>query len=168
MLYVQITKKILNFKHKNITKMLIPFENPYFEPRLKKENNELYIFDEIRNKFVVLTPEEWVRQNFISFLIKKCQYPLGLFQIEKQFQYHQKNKRTDILAYNKDGNPFFLVECKAQEITLSEKVLAQALTYNHIYKATHFGITNGKEYMGYTFSEVENRYILHENIPIYA
>ncbi len=138
-----------------------------FSPRLQKKNDKLYIFDEIRKKIIMLTPEEWVRQRFIQLLVQNYGYHLSLFQIEKQLQYHQKTKRTDILVWTNDAKPYFLIECKAENIPLSEQVLFQALTYNAIQKANYVGITNGREYAGYRFLEEEQQYEMIDNIPFF-
>lgn len=138
-----------------------------FLPRIKKQNNKLYIFDDIRKKFVLLTPEEWVRQKFIHLLIQNYDYHANLFQVERQLQYHQKTKRTDILIWTNDAKPYFLIECKAENITLSEQVLFQATTYNSIQKANYLGITNGKECVCYRFVEEKEIYELIDVIPFF-
>ncbi|TAE70801.1 MAG: type I restriction enzyme HsdR N-terminal domain-containing protein [Bacteroidetes bacterium] len=138
-----------------------------FSPRLQKKNDKLYIFDEVRKKFLMLTPEEWVRQKFIHLLLQNYGYHLSLFQVEKQLQYHQKTKRTDILIWTNEAKPYFLIECKAESVALSEQVLFQALTYNAVQKANYVGITNGKEYAGYVFLEEEQRYEIIDSIPFF-
>ena len=102
----------------------------------------MYILDKIRAKYMVLTPEEWVRQAFIDYLEKQG-YPLSLMQIERTIAYPHRKKRPDIVLYDREGQPFLLIECKAAHIPLDDKVLAQAQTYNWVMKAPYLAITNG-------------------------
>ena len=103
------------------------------------------IFDETRKKLLVLTPEEWVRQHFVHFLIGKG-VPKGLLALERGLSYNKLQKRSDILVYDHDGQPNMLVECKAPQITLDQSVLSQALTYNQTIKAKYIAITNGMQH----------------------
>jgi hypothetical protein len=111
--------------------------------RIKKEGGREMIFDEIRKQWLVLTNEEWVRQNFIQYLIKTRQYPAELIAVEKEIQLGELKKRFDILVYNKEHKPWMLVECKAGEINLDEKVIEQVLRYHLSVPAAYLVITNG-------------------------
>src|SRR4026209_1135395 len=110
----------------------------YPEPafRFKKEEGKEFIFDTIRKVWLSLTEEEWVRQNFIQFLVQELKYPVKLIAVEKEIQLGELKKRFDILVYDRDHKPWMLVECKAGEITLHEKVLMQVLRYNISMPAT--------------------------------
>ncbi len=115
---------------------------PSFAPRLKKNNQQLYIYDEVRKKYVLLTPEEWVRQHFINFLVSQ-QYPTNLMSVEKSHQTNQLQKRTDIIVHQRNLQPFLLVECKATHIRIDAKVLEQTFTYNLTIQAPYLALTNG-------------------------
>lgn len=139
---------------------------PEYDCQIKKINEELYIYDLIRRKHLVLTPEEWVRQHFLRYLIYQFNYPKGLIRTESGLQYEQRQKRSDILVYNREALPFLLVECKASFVPLSIATLEQACQYNYSLKAQYIAITNGSEYAAYHFLKDENRYVLHQGIPL--
>ena len=101
------------------------------------------IFDSIRKKWLVLTPEEWVRQNFALFLINDKKFPASLMAIEKGLKVNNLVKRTDIVQYNKSGKPVVIVECKAPKIKISEDTFAQAAMYNLKMKVNYLIMTNG-------------------------
>lgn len=116
---------------------------PDFEPQLRRhKNGQLSIFDVIRRKFVVLTPEEWVRQHIVHFLLGKG-YPKGLMQIERMHQQHALRKRSDILVFNRKGAPHLLVECKSPYLALNEAMLRQVLIYNQHFQAPLVMLSNG-------------------------
>jgi len=120
----------------------VNYPEPVF--RFKEENGKEMIFDFIRKQWLLLNEEEWVRQNFIQFLIQVMKYPVTLMAVEKEIQLGDLKKRFDILVYDNDHKPWMLVECKAAEITLDEKVLLQVLRYNISMPATFLVITNGQ------------------------
>lgn len=101
------------------------------------------IFDPFRKKFVSLTPEEWVRQNFLNFMVEHMCYPQGLVAVEKQLKLNGLTKRCDILAYSKQGSPVMLVECKAPSVALTNEVFAQVARYNITLQVPFLAITNG-------------------------
>jgi hypothetical protein len=118
----------------------------YPEPdfRIKKEGGKEFIFDALRKKWLVLTPEEWVRQNFVQYLIRTKNYPAALIAVEKEIQLGELKKRFDILIYDNGHQPLMMIECKAAEIKLDESVLQQALRYNISVPVQYIVITNGK------------------------
>ena len=120
----------------------VNFPEPVF--RFKEENGKEMIFDFIRKQWLLLNEEEWVRQNFIQFLVQELKYPSELFAVEKEIQLGDLKKRFDILVYDRDHNPWMLIECKASEINLDEKVLFQVLRYNISMPANFLVITNGQ------------------------
>lgn len=122
--------------------------------KLSKENGEIYVYDTIRKKNILLTPEEWVRQHFIHYLIHTCCYPKSLFKVETGLQYNSLQKRSDIKIYNRQGTVFMLVECKAFSIPLSEQTLKQASAYNKTIEAEWLVITNG--FVHYAFQRELN------------
>ena len=117
---------------------------PYFEQKTRENaKGKTEIFDSIRKKWLVLTPEEWVRQNFAKFLIMNKNYPASLMAIEKGLKVNNLQKRTDIVQYNKQGQPIVIVECKAPKIKISEDTFAQAAMYNLKMKVDYLIMTNG-------------------------
>ena len=120
----------------------VNYPEPVF--RFKEENGKEMIFDFIRKQWLLLNEEEWVRQNFIQFLVQELKYPSELFAVEKEIQLGDLKKRFDILVYDRDHNPWMLIECKAGEIVLDEKVLFQVLRYNISMPANFLVITNGQ------------------------
>jgi len=120
----------------------VNYPEPVF--RFKEENGKEMIFDFIRKQWLLLNEEEWVRQNFIQFLVQELKYPSELIAVEKEIQLGDLKKRFDILVYDRDHKPWMLVECKAGEIALDEKVLFQVLRYNISMPANFLVITNGQ------------------------
>jgi hypothetical protein len=116
---------------------------PAFEFKIKSVGQRTQIFDRIRRKYIVLTPEEWVRQHVINYLHEIKKYPLSMMQIESGLKYNSQQKRTDIVVYNIKGSANILVECKAPEIAISQLTFEQAARYNSTLKAEYIFITNG-------------------------
>lgn len=116
---------------------------PEINPSLKKENGKIWIFDIIRKKYIVLTPEEWVRQHFIHHLITDLRYPRSLFKVEGSLLYNKLQKRSDILIFDRIGKPWMLIECKAPDIKLSQKAFNQVAVYNMTVGAKFLAVTNG-------------------------
>ena len=135
----------------------VEFPEPDF--RMKRENERQYIFDSQRKVWLILTPEEWVRQNFISYLMKILHYPSSLIAVEKEIILNGLKKRFDLLLYDENHKPWMLVECKAPEVELSEKVLRQVLIYNQSVPVSYFVITNGKTTLGWKKEEGEMKLV---------
>ena len=123
----------------------------YPEPgfRIKKEGENQYIFDTNRKVWLLLTEEEWVRQNFVNYLVKGLQYPGSLIALEKEIHLNGLKKRFDILVYDGQHQPWMMVECKAPSVMLSEDVLQQVLRYNIAVPVTYIIITNGSATIGW-------------------
>ena len=113
-----------------------------YDFRFKEDKGQKQIFDPVRKKYVVLTPEEWVRQHILQYLLAKS-YPASLIAIERGIDVNGASKRFDIVVYGRDSEPLILVECKAQDEPLAQNVLMQILGYNLSVKAKYFWITNG-------------------------
>jgi predicted type IV restriction endonuclease len=122
---------------------MIQLNLPAITPKLKKDQGKVWIFDIIRKKYVVLTPEEWVRQHFVHHLIQNHHYPKSLFRIEGSLAYNQMQKRSDILIRDREGKPWMLVECKSASIKLTQKAFNQISVYNMTVGATFLAVTNG-------------------------
>jgi len=116
---------------------------PTYHPSLKKDNGKVWIFDVIRKKYIVLTPEEWVRQHFINYLITELKYPKSLFRIEGSLTYNKLQKRSDILIFNRNGKEWMLIECKSPTIKLNQKAFNQVAVYNMTLGAKYLAVTNG-------------------------
>lgn len=127
--------------------MEIPLNFPKFEFNIQEKEGKWAIFDALRKKFLVLTPEEWVRQHMVSYLIHYEGYPKGLFAVEKGLKYNQMQKRFDILVLDRGGYPYLLVECKAPEVLLGKKTLEQIAIYNMQIGAPYLGISNGRQHL---------------------
>lgn len=139
---------------------------PSFDFRMKTENGKRFIFDNIRKIWLILTPEEWVRQNFIRYLTDVMQYPVTLIALEKQIKLGTLNKRFDILVYDSSHRPWMIVECKSMDISLTPSVLDQVLSYNLSVPVNYLVITNGKYCM--PFEKLEGKLVLLEKIPIHT
>lgn len=122
---------------------MIPIKYPEPQFKIKVEGEKHYIFDAIRKMWLLLTEEEWVRQNFVHYLVQELNYPSTLISLEKEIMLNDLKKRFDVLVYNQDHQPWMLVECKAPEVALSEAVLQQVLRYNISVPVTYIVTTNG-------------------------
>ena len=114
--------------------------------RLKTEGQSKQIFDSVRKKFVALTPEEWVRQHFIHFMINIKKYPASLMGVEMLVKVNNLSQRSDIVVFQSNGNPWLIVECKAPHITINQDTFYQAARYNSSLKVPFIVITNGLEH----------------------
>ena len=141
----------------------INYQEPDF--RIKKEAGKEFIFDALRKKWLVLTPEEWVRQNFVQYLIRVKNYPATLIALEKEIQLGELKKRFDVLIYDTAHQPWMMIECKATEVKLDDAVLQQALRYNISVPVLFIIITNGN--LTYGWQRNNNGLNLIEEIPLW-
>ncbi len=125
---------------------------PPYSPQIKQEEGKEYIFDGIRKKWLQLTPEEWVRQNFINYLIVTMQYPASLIAVEKEILVGEMRKRFDILVY-KDSKPWLVIECKEMQTAVNESVIKQVMGYNIQLQVPYLIITNGNNTLGVLIKE---------------
>ena len=116
---------------------------PQFELIIKEKEGKKYIFDSIRKNYFLLTPEEWVRQHFINFLISTYNYPKQLIKIESGLRYNSMLKRSDILVYDREGEPFLLIECKSSDQKINQAGFNQVSLYNMTIKAKYIALSNG-------------------------
>jgi hypothetical protein len=144
---------------------MVQLNLPSFEYKVTKIGGKPHIYDIIRRKYLVITPEEWVRQHVLHWLINHHHYPKSLIRTESGLQYNQLTKRTDILVYDRAGGTFLLVECKASHIQLTDSVLEQAIRYNAILQAPYLLISNGLEH--FLFEINQGQAIALEEIPTY-
>lgn len=122
---------------------MIRIDFPEHNFRVKKEDGKDFIFDELRKVWLRLTGEEWVRQNFLQYLVQVKKYPVSLVAVEKEIRLGELKKRFDILVYDSSHQPWLMVECKGMDIPLSEEVLEQVLRYNMAVPVHYMVITNG-------------------------
>lgn len=140
---------------------------PIHPIKLIKEENKTLVFDPIRKKYVINTPEEWVRQNFIQFLIQDKNYPASLIAIEKGIELGKTKKRCDIVLYNNKGKPIIIVECKAPAIKISQDTFDQIARYNMALKTDLLVVTNGLEHYTCLMDHDNKRYQFLKEIPNY-
>ena len=117
-----------------------------YKLKMKEIGKNIYIFDEIRKKYLLLTPEEWVRQNFIQYLNQEKKFPIGLIGVEKIVSYNFIKNRLDIIVYDHSGNPYLIVECKAPHVNINQETFYQIGKYNSQLKAKYLVVTNGNKH----------------------
>ena len=140
---------------------------PSYSFRFKNSENKVSIFDEIRKKFIILTPEEWVRQHVVRFLLEEKKYPKSLINVEKVLNVNGLRKRYDIVIFSPDGSIFVLVECKAPEIKTSQATFDQIARYNMTLKAEYLMVTNGHNHYFCQMDFENEKYAFLENLPNY-
>ncbi len=140
---------------------------PPYQFKLKQQGIRNQIFDAVRKKYVVLTPEEWVRQNFIQYLIQDKNFPASLIAVEAGLKYNQLQKRMDVLVYDKQGNPHLMVECKAPEVKITQDVFDQIARYNMVFKVKYLVVTNGINHFCCQMDYATNKYSYLEGIPTF-
>ncbi len=140
---------------------------PQYSFRFKSSENKTLVFDEIRKKFVVFTPEEWVRLHAVQFLLKEKKYPKSLINVEKQLKLNNTVKRYDIVVFNNDGSIFLIVECKAPSIEISQHTFDQIARYNLALEAEYLMVTNGLEHYFCQMDFPNERYNFLKEIPDY-
>jgi len=128
---------------------MIKIDYPSQPFKIKTEEGRELIFDEHRKMLVRLSPEEWVRQNFLQYLVKVKNYPLSLIAVEKEIRLGELKKRFDILVYNSIHQPWMMIECKSMDIVIDQKVMEQLLRYNISVPVRFLVITNGSYVYGY-------------------
>lgn len=140
---------------------------PPYPFKVVQDSGKHKIFDPVRRKYLVLTPEEWVRQHFLQFLINEKNYPQGLFKIESGVNHHQRNGRFDALIYGTDGKPLVLIECKAPSVPISKETFYQIGRYNSTLQVPFLVVTNGLEHFFVEINVDENRMKILKDIPDY-
>lgn len=138
---------------------------PTYSFRFKNSENKPYIFDEIRKKFIVLTPEEWVRQHVVQYLLLDKKYPKSLINVEKLVKVNDINKRYDGIVFNSDGSIFLLIECKAPEVTISQQTFDQIAQYNLVLKAEYLMVTNGINHYFCKMDFEKETYVFLKELP---
>lgn len=138
---------------------------PQYPFKISEKENRYFIFDEIRKKHLVLTPEEWVRQHFIQYLIKEKKFPSTLLQIEGGLNLNQTKKRSDILVLNHSGDKIMVIECKAPSVAITQATFDQAARYNSVYKANWLAVTNGLQHYYAKIDHLNGSFLFIEELP---
>jgi len=145
---------------------MIKIDYPPYQPKIKKELDKEFIFDEVRKQWTILSPEEWIRQNFLQYLIQIKKYPSSLISVEKELKLGELKKRTDAIVYNKNSEPWLMIECKAMTEPLNEKVLQQILRYHITIPVPFLVITNGSFCFG--FEKVNGNFVEIDELPAFV
>ena len=140
---------------------------PSYSFTLKNRENKPYIFDRIRKKYISLTPEEWVRQHVIMFLLETHKYPKSLINVEKEFLVNGTKKRYDLVVFYPNGDIFLLVECKAPKVAITQNTFDQIARYNLKMNATYLMVTNGLDHYYCQMDYVSQQYHFLKELPAY-
>lgn len=140
---------------------------PFFSFRTKQVDQKSYIFDTIRKKFVKLTPEEWVRQNLVRYLIEGLAYPASLIAIEAPLSINTLKMRSDVVVYKRNGQPLLAIECKAPEVKITQKVFDQIARYNMQLKVQYLLVSNGLTHFCCMINPEDHTYRFLPEIPSY-
>ena len=140
---------------------------PIYHLKTREVNDKLEVFDIIRKKYVLLTPEEWVRQQFVNFLINEKNYPASLIAIEKGIKVLKMSKRFDAVVSDQKGYPVALIEFKSPEVNISQKVFEQIATYNMRLKVSHLIVSNGIKHYCCKVDYKKKKFTFLDDIPVY-
>ncbi|MBK0378345.1 type I restriction enzyme HsdR N-terminal domain-containing protein [Mucilaginibacter segetis] len=147
--------------------LLQPLNLPPYPFKLTDDNGQLSIFDELRKKNIILTPEEWVRQHFVQYLIQEKNYPRSLIKLEGGLKLHGMAKRSDIVVHNSSGQKILLVECKAPSVSISQSTFDQAARYNMVHKVNLLVVTNGLQHYYCRINFEQESYQFIKELPLY-
>lgn len=140
---------------------------PKYQFKIKDENGKRFIWDAIRKKYLALQPEEWVRQHLVQFLIKERHFPKSLIALEKGLTVNKMFRRTDVVAYTKNGQPCMIAECKAPQVKIKQATFEQIARYNLALKVPYLIVTNGLQHFCCYIDFATNNYHFLEDIPDY-
>jgi hypothetical protein len=140
---------------------------PAYSFRFKNSENKIYIFDVIRKKFVINTPEEWVRQHVICYLIQDLKYPKLWINVEKRIKINGIDKRYDIVVFNPDGSIYLLIECKAPEVAISQQTFDQIARYNLTLHSQYLMVTNGMFHYFCIMDYQNEQYQFLQQLPLF-
>ncbi len=153
-------KQINTDKH-----IMVPLNFPVYHFKIIEKSGQNYIWDNIRKKHIRLTPEEWVRQNTIQYLINEKKYSPALIAVEKTIVVNKNTKRCDIVLYNNCGKPKMIVECKAPDVKITQKTFDQIAVYNILLEVDYLMITNGLMHFCSKMNYKNNSFAFLQNIP---
>ena len=141
---------------------------PAYSFRFKNSEKKVSIFDEIRKKFILLTPEEWVRQHVVQFLLQDKKYPKSYINVEKLIKINDLSKRYDGVVFQPNGEIFLLIECKAPEVSISQQTFDQIARYNLVLKAKYLMVTNGLNHYFCQMDFENEKYVFLKELPEYS
>lgn len=147
---------------------MIPLNFPKYNLKIKSRENKSLVFDPVRKKYVPLTPEEWVRQHCLNFLILDKEYPGGLTLVERQLVVEGLEKRLDIAVCHPDGTILLLVECKAPTVSIDQAVFDQIARYNWKARSRFLMVTNGLNHYYCQMDYVQKRYSFLKDLPSFS
>jgi hypothetical protein len=147
--------------------MLQPLNLPPYPFKISDDNGQLTLFDEIRKKHIIITPEEWVRQHFVQYLINQKKYPKTLIKLEGGLRLHGMAKRSDIVIFNLAGDKILMVECKAPSVAIDQKVFDQIARYNMTHKIGLLAVSNGLQHYYCSIDFEQRAYKFIEELPAY-
>lgn len=140
---------------------------PVYSFRFKNSENKVSIFDEIRKKFILLTPEEWVRQHVVQFLLQDKKYSKSYINVEKLIKINDLSKRYDVVVFQPNGEIFLLIECKAPEVPIYQQTFDQIARYNLVLKAKYLMVTNGLNHYFCQMDFENEKYVFLKELPEY-
>ncbi|PDH42608.1 MAG: restriction endonuclease subunit R [Rhodothermaeota bacterium MED-G19] len=135
--------------------------------KLQTIKSKTYVFDFLRKKKLILTPEEWVRQNLVSHLVNDLNYPKGLIKTESSLKYNKLNKRADIIVLDRSMNNFMVIECKSYKLNLNKSNLNQAAVYNKVYRSRYLMLSNGIKHVICEYNWDDESFTFLDSIPKY-
>ncbi len=138
---------------------------PEYSFKIRNRGGKIFIFDPFRKKEFLLTPEEWVRQNFLQYMVVEKDFPASLISVEMGFRLNKLIKRGDIVAFGRDGKPVLLVECKASSVNISQNTFDQIARYNMSLKVNYLIVTNGLRHFCCRMDFENKTYNFLESIP---
>ena len=154
-------------KFSNYIRLMQKLHFQSYNFRFKNSENKVSIFDEIRKKFIILTPEEWVRQHVVQFLLDEKKYPKSLINVEKVLKVNGLRKRYDVVVFNADGSIYILIECKAPKVKITQTTFDQIARYNLSLKADFLMVTNGLNHYFCQMDFENEKYEFLKEIPDY-
>jgi len=140
---------------------------PVYSFRFKNSENKVAIFDEIRKKFILLTPEEWVRQHTVQFLLQDKKFPKSYINVEKLIKINDLSKRYDVVVFQPNGEIYLLIECKAPEVQIIQQTFDQIARYNLVLKAKYLMVTNGLNHYFCQMDFENEKYVFLNELPSY-
>jgi len=147
--------------------LLQPLNLPPYPFKISDDNGQLTLFDEIRKKHIVITPEEWVRQHFVQYLINQKKYPKTLIKLEGGLRLNGMAKRTDIVVFNNTGDKILMIECKAPSVNIDQKVFDQIARYNMTHKIALLAVSNGLQHYYSRIDFEKQAYKFIPELPAY-
>lgn len=132
---------------------------PAYDVRIRQQGSETCIYDQVRQTYVALTGEEWVRQHFVNYLTTQLNVPVGLIAVEKGFLFQGMSRRADIVVHDRFAAPWLVIECKAPEVPVNQRVFDQVGRYNRVIQAPYVGVTNGQNHYCFTVQAEEIQFL---------